>query len=1024
MNRQSCHTKSGCPFFVCLLLCFSIPLFSPAQQLNFRNYSVEDGIAQSQVYALCEDSRGFLWIGTRGGGLTRFDGLNFKTYTVRDGLSSNYISAILEDSCHQMWIGTNNGLCLYDGSHFKRYFPEQDSTAIHIQSMTRDRSGVLWLATNAGIYTFSGTTFQRFESALAHQNVLSIFADHQGAMWAAGIEEGLIRIKRKQAGSGFDITPFTKGSGLGKIPIQCIQEDVKGNIWVGTFGMGCFVFDGTSFVRMSKNTDLNTKRILDIKPDSKGNMWIATLTEGVCRWDSNDSTFLFLKEKDGLSNNHVRCILQDSRADYWFGTSGGGLSKYYGQSFTNYTKNNGLSSNFVYSVFRDSRQRLWLGTGEKGLCRYDGKSFFPFAGEHQIQNLKIKAIAEDANGSIWFGTDGQGIYTYSEKEFKGMPELHGKYIRCILKDSKQNMWVATAGAGIYEFSPSENKNRKYEVAEIFRNTTGSSRDRVNCLVEDSKGRIWFGTETNGIGYIENDRIVRTFSQRDGLASDQVRSMKLDKSGNLWIGTADAGLSRLRISDKSFRFETINLTNGLTSANVYLLASDEQNNLIVGTESGLDKLMLDQEGHVLEIRHYGKTEGFTGIETCQNAAFNDTNGVIWFGTINGLTAYNPHNKTRNSLPPILRISSISLFYQPIEKTAYADYVGKWGTIIKPLIFHYNQNHIGFDFNGINLSSPENVNYQWKLNGFDKSWSPAGIRHEATYSNLPPGDYTFEFKAANEDGVWNTVPASLHFIILKPLWLRTWFLVLCSCLALILGVLLLRRRENRLQRKSKELHNKLQTEKLLIELEQKALRLQMNPHFIFNALNSIQASISQNNEDTARYFLAKFSKLMRLILEHSSNALITLEEEIKVLDLYLSIEKFSGGDSFDYVIDVEPGLSCDDIFLPPMLIQPFTENSIIHGFHGLKRRAELLITFKLTDGFLECTVSDNGIGRTLARQNNLAQQDQHHKATALRVTQERLDLLNPAARAKSLEIIDLLDESGQVKGTKVMLRIPLS
>lgn len=1013
--------KTGCPIFLFLFLWACTPLLSFGQQFNFKNYSVEDGVAQSQVYAICEDSRGFLWIGTRGGGLTRYDGLNFKTYTVRDGLSSNYIFSILEDSSHQMYIGTNSGLSVYDGLTFKNYHPGPDSTSVHILAMSKDNTGTIWLATSDGIYTYSHETVRRFESCFPHQNVFCIFKDHSGTIWAGSGENGLAEINKSGTGSGYRIHLFAKGSGLGKNSIQCISEDKSKHLWIGTYGMGCFLFNGKSFVRTSRSAEMNKNIVLDIKPDANGNMWIATLASGVSRWDCHDSTFTFLKEKEGLSNNHVRCILQDTRGNYWFGTSGGGISKYYGQPFTNYTKENGLSSNFVYSVFRDSRDRLWLGTGEKGACMFDGKSFYPFSGKEGFQNDKVKAIAEDSKGLIWFGTDGQGVLVYNEKEFQRIPELHGKYIRCIIQDSRQNMWVATAGSGIYEFSPRTDKKKKYDVLNLHFGS-GGSKDRINCLVEDKKGRIWFGTESSGIGFIEEGKITKTFTKRDKLASDLVKSMVIDKSGDLWIGTAGAGVSRLRLSGGTFGFETFDLSSGLTSANVYLLATDTMNNLFIGTESGVDKLIPDQEGHILEIKHFGKTEGFTGIETCQNAVYSDKTGIIWFGTINGLTAYTPHNKPKNKLAPALRLSGISLFYKPLEKTTYSAHAGKWGEIIKPLIFPYDQNHISFDFDGINLSSPENVLYQWRLDGFDKSWSPAVSRHNATYSNLPPGDYTFEFKASNEDGVWNENPSSLHFVILKPFWLKTGFILFCCGGFLALATVLFRWRTNTLVRKSEELRVKLETEKLLIELEQKALRLQMNPHFIFNALNSIQASISQNNEETARYYLAKFSKLMRMILEHSASSVIPLEEETKVLDAYLSIEKFSSGDQFDYKIEIETGLDPDEISLPPMMIQPFVENSIIHGFKASGERGMINVSFSRKNSFLECTVTDNGIGRALARQNNRAQQDQHHKSTALRVTQERLDILNTEKTQKSLEITDLVHEDGKAAGTKVVIRIP--
>jgi hypothetical protein len=435
------------------------------------------------------------------------------------------------------------------------------------------------------------------------------------------------------------------------------------------------------------------------------------------------------------------------------------------------------------------------------------------------------------------------------------------------------------------------------------------------------------------------------------------------------------------------------------------------------EFGADK-------HLLQVKHFGKEEGFAGIETCQNASFRDKDGTLWFGTVSGLTSFNPHNKLPNSLPPLIRITGVSLFYQPIEKTPYADHIGNWGQLAKPLLLPYNENHVSFDFTGINLSAPENVNFQWKLTGFDKSWSPPSRHKEATYSNLPPGAYVFEVKSCNEDGVWNKEGACLSFTILKPFWLKTWFLALASVSTLFLILILFRWRLNRIRKKSDAEKRQLETEKSMLELEQKALRLQMNPHFIFNALNSIQSQISENNEQSARYHLARFSKLMRRTLDNSRNALIPLEEEVQALENYLSLEQFSSGNTFDFEIKVDENIVPEEDLIPPMMIQPFVENCIIHGFKHLDRRGKIIISFNKLPRFLECSITDNGRGMSGAREEKKTQQESHHKSTALIVTQERLDLMNPDGKFKTLEIKDLLDSSGIVCGTHVVLRVSLS
>lgn len=1003
--------------FIFLFLLLTMGGFS--QQYNFHNYSVKDGVAQSQVFSLLQDHRGYLWMGTRGGGLTRFDGTEFKTFSIKDGLTNNYVSCVKEDAAYNVWIGTNNGLCEYNGLVFKKYYPQGEHTQCSVQDIAFDAQGRKWLATNAGVFLQDNKGFTNITELLQEKNriINTIHADCKGNVWY-GNSEGLFRIT--ETNGKYSVIKYDKARGFMNNSITCINEDQEGNLWMGTYGDGAYVYDGKRFFRIDLQLELYKQTVLDIYFDSRDNVWLSTLSHGVCQYNRVSKSFSWLTEQEGLSNNHVRSTIQDKSGNYWFGTSGGGVCNYFGKQFTVYDKSSGLGGNFIYSIFRDSRNRLWIGTSDRGLSLLDSSRFYNFNQSNGFENVKIKAIAEDDNGILYFGTDGQGVYTYDGSGFSTIEELNKKYIRAMVKDKDGNLWIATAGAGLYQLKPGSPK----PVVKNYSTKEGLLHNRLTCLLYDKTGRLWYGTENNGIGYLFNGAIQKTaISTTNGLPSNAIRCMAEDKTGYLWLGTAGDGIASMPFYQGDFRIKTYNHTNGLMSSNIYLICTDVHNNLFTGTETGLDYVYLDKDRKPLEIKHYSKGEGFTGIETCQNAVFTDADGTIWFGTINGLTKYNPANQVKNDHEPITNITNVKLAYEPISTTAFKNYVSDWNTV-SSLELPYDQNHLTFDFLAINFSNPDAVKYRWMLKGFDKDWSPASTTREITYSNLSSGSYTFMVKACNEDAVWNKQPVELAFHISPPFWLRWWFITLVIITIAGLVFALFKWRINRIKAKAAEEQKKTQMEKEILELEQKALRLQMNPHFIFNALNSIQSQIGTDNEQAARYYLAKFSRLMRQILDNSRQATITLEEEVNTLENYLLIEKFCNGDRFDYRITVDAALEKDYIKIPPMLLQPFIENAIKHGLKYIhEKRGMIEVTFSEKDNFLECTVADNGIGRTKAEEMNQNSKETYHQSTALLVTQERLDLLQEDKNIRSLEIIDLYDTAGSALGTKVIVRIPL-
>lgn len=1009
-----------------LLLAVSLN-YARSQHYNFRNYSVKDGVAQSQVYSLLQDKRGFIWMGTRGGGLTSFDGQHFKTYTEKDGLVNNYVYALKEDRQGLLWIGTNNGLSRYNGREFTTLRPGGLKDPFWVMDFVFGQNDQVWIASNQGLYLFEKGVFTSIYASLSLEPsmVNCVLYDRKGRVWI-GTGKGLFQVIPEQ-GKGFRMLSLGKNSHYMNNAITCLREDSQGNIWIGTYGDGAYVYNGKTFSRPDKKGELYRQTVLDIYFDRSDQVWFATLYNGAMQLDRQSNSFQSLEEKDGLSNNHVRSILQDNTGNYWFGTSGGGVCHYFGKQFTTFNTSSGLGGDFIYSIHRDREKRLWVGNSQKGLSCLTDSGFVQFDAGNGFIDTKVKAIGEDLSGRLFFGTDGKGLYIYEDGVFSLIDQMDRKYVRSIIRDLDGDMWVATAGHGIYRV----HENNGALEFKNFTTEDGLLYNRITSLCVDKLNRVWYGTETNGLGFIAKGKVHATrIRSEQGLASNAIRSLCIDQRGFLWVGTAGSGLSRIPIYE-SIQGQAVEIRNfsfaaGLNSANIYLMTIDQNQNLIVGTEAGLDHVMLDANGDFTSIKHYSKGDGFTGVETCQNAVFNDLDGTLWFGTINGLSHFNPASAVKNTHEPILHIQDVKLFYESLRNTSYKSAIGDWNQV-EELSFPYNQNHLSFDFLAVNLSNSEGVRYQWKLAGFDQEWSPVTSEHQIVYSNISPGNYLFLVKSRNEDGVWNQKPVAIKIHIDQPYWMNWWFIALEVFVGALLLFLLIFWYTKRIRSQENEEKRKLQLEKNLVELEQKALRLQMNPHFIFNALNSIQALIGTGNEQQARYYLAKFSGLMRQILDNSRNAFISLEEEIKTLENYLMVEQFCNGNRFDYEISVGEGLETDYIKVPPMLIQPFIENAIKHGMRSTNQdekteRSHIAVHFEEMEQSLCCTVTDNGIGRVRAQELKDQSMEKYHESTALVVTQERLELFN--TKGASLEIIDLYDDEKKACGTQVRIQIPLN
>jgi two-component sensor histidine kinase len=412
---------------------------------------------------------------------------------------------------------------------------------------------------------------------------------------------------------------------------------------------------------------------------------------------------------------------------------------------------------------------------------------------------------------------------------------------------------------------------------------------------------------------------------------------------------------------------------------------------------------------IELTSFGKQEGFAGVECNTNGMWEDKNGTMWFGTVNGLIKHEPFNFKKNHTENVLNIQNIKLVN---EDTLLDDQTE----------LPSNYNTLAFYYRGVCLTNPDKVLYEKKLEGLEKNWSPPSNEDYSKYANLAPGKYTFRVKSSNNEGLWSNNEASFSFRIKPPFYLTWWFLLLTAFLvfALFYGIFMARIFNIKRQQKA-ELDRKVEMSKV----ELKALRSQMNPHFIFNSLNSIQHYIFNSKSDEAIKYLSKFARLVRIILNNSEKPTVTVGEDLEALKLYLELEQMRFEDKFDYEITVDPSVDIDYDIMPPLLMQPYVENAILHGLNPMSEKGKLMIRLDSKNNFLICTIIDNGIGREKAAEIKRTMPFSKHRSLGMKITEERLKILNEINSSRlSVNICDLKDENGMPAGTKVELFVPLN
>lgn len=979
------------------LLSFIFILFSGfSQQYNFIEYTVEDGLAQNQVYSILQDQQGYLWMATTGG-VSRFDGHEFINYTQRDGLIKNHVYELYLDEEGNIWMGCVGGISKWDGKKFHNYFFPPSLVNNRTTSITRDHKNRLWIGTNGGgLLELKDNVFYSYENEIAIPSnfINALFFDKENTLWI-GTKEGLSLMKDE----GFQKSEFLE---LNSVYVSHLTEGKKGEIIVSTFGEGSFLIKN-NIKQISVSDGITTDWIRKmVYHDSLG--YVMASKFGLSFLLSSGKT-INISEQNGLEFTDIKNIFIDNESNLWLATNGVGALKFSGLAFQNYTVQDGLPANEILSIQQLSNGDMLLGTLRNGLCIRKNDSCKHLYDE--LSNPTVWSILPEKD-NIWLATS-QGItllkngksdfFVHNDSD---KTSLADNRVTAIFKDKKNQIWFGHR-EGISKYNNGKFENYGYQ--------DGFTGMNIRTILEDNKGNLLCGAE-DGI-YLFNPHTKHSEKIEVGDNIDKkVFCLSKDKYGKIWIGT-DNGLYR-KDGDK---FHFISLGEDSRRNFINFLQLEGKNKLWIGTNYGVYCLEIKEETESdPKVKTFTSHEGIKNLECNLNASFIDSEGHLWFGTAGSLVKLDSDLlKDDEAENHQVDIRKLTINY---DRQLSADEL-KNGLRLKP-----NENRLVFDFIKMCFSNPENVSYSFRLKGWDEKWSPLSKTSQAVFSNLPSGEYEFEVKAMDKNGNWTNI-SRLSFTILTPFYKRWWFIGLMTSLALFIIYIVYRWR---LIEKEKKLQSeKLSYQNKLLELEHQSLNASMNRHFIFNALNSIQYYINRQDRISANRYLSSFAKLIRKNLDSSAESgnIVSLAEEMERIELYLQLEHMRFNNKFEFFIEEEGIIDKESINVPAMLLQPFIENSIWHGI--LPKKNEGKIWLKLTEqkNGIHFLIKDNGIGIEASKEERKKSVDVHD-SKGMKITYGRVALLKKITGQKILlkGPYDWKDKDGNIGGAEVNIFIPFT
>lgn len=994
-----------------------------------KTYTTTDGLAYNNVQSICQDKNGFYWIATWDG-LSRFDGYEFKNFfhVPEDSTSFPFFSLdkVLVDDANNLWVfSEGKPAALYDRvkERFHRVFIDSGSGAM-LGDIVNGPDSCIWMTHAAmvtGYNAFTGKiksyriTDSSGGSGFPDNTARSVSFDNKGKMWLFYFEGKNYRVYSENKRSTGEIT-FRYAGILSPKNLLSISERntfFLFNIFVTDSGRTYFFTKyGLYYVDKQSDSIVDFKGSPEIAEFSGAhNLLWADDISGIHIVDQNSKKIINIETKQ---NSFLEAAYIDNFGNLWTGETNHthenvGLNRYsqIPHYFRNYlTESSEVNSfNLVFPVVKDLYGSIWAGTRNHSYLyeiQADGKTAKLDFNKYRdvIPDSKARSLACDSL-NIWIGTNNSQLLKYNIKNRQLSviyPTLldtsDGKIVfQKILITGKD--LVINGGFGVYKY---DGESGKISIKKRY-----SRSGTTFTIVSDGSDGYWLGHYTNEVEHLDR-KFNTTFRKRLGTEANVVAHICPGDSNDIWVALQGGGLGHYNLSTRKYNvFSTL---SGLSSNVIYGILKDKRGKLWLSTNDGISRF----DPLTAKFRNFGIKDGLVIREFNSDSYFIDDNGVMYFGGVGGMVAFNPGdvfmNLNEDRIPEIIITGlKVSGRVRDFNRPLYT---------LDTLRLQKGDNNFQLSFACLNIKTPELAKFRYRLNGKDNEWFEADPKSRMiSFMNLAHKNYTLEIETKIDEGDWlgnKKIHIDIPDRFFEIIWVRLFavlFILICVAAAIAVYI-------QNLKYKAKQTND---------ELRLSALRGQMNPHFIFNSLNSINYFIAIEDKKAVNDYIADFSRLIRSILNNMSSEYIPLEKEIESVNDYLKLEHMRFSDKFDYSLDYSSALNLDEISVFPGMVQPFIENAIWHGFSSLENRKGFLsIEYLRGSGdSIKCIIKDDGIGRTLAKSTSGKQNGKRSRGTD--IVRERLVIINQSLKKEyKLKIEDLFTDRPET-GTIVTIEIPV-
>lgn len=1016
---------------ITLFAALSSGITMQAQQPAFSHLSTAEGLSDNNVNWAARDKNGILWIATTEG-LNSFDGNRITTYYKQQypQLTDNNIIRILIDNENRVWIRTaGHYLTMLDERRQFHKVPVGDTT---------DSTGItsFFLTQQHGLIVLKGAThfLQQKGNPVQFEKASYPFQE---------------KLKGGISFSYFlanDMGVYYKNSRLIVIDYKTMKlvlehpfPGLTAANYIANDELLLFTTKADVFYRFSISQKKTVKEYRNIT--DQHNAPITGDLRNVTRIDSN--RFAFTTFFAGL----YILDIQTNKVQHWvhdpldMRSIGGNNTLYLRYDTSGYlfvtTQTSGLHyyklnekplssrlyfmdadkqvfDGYIQSLAAGKENILWMGAQDR-LIRWDKKNdktaFIPVRladGTDIMGRETIRETDIDENGDLWVGSSRYGVFVFDSQLKKIMqftdsmpgnkPGLPSNHVNAMCRDNAGNWWVGTI-RGVCLISATNH------TVQLFNDHPQlAAVSKLNCteLWKDEKGNMWIGSTRGAWYYDFEKKLLRNYSTKEGLPHNTVYAVNNDNNGNTYFAT----LGGLAVLSPNGNIQNYTRSNGLRNDRCEEILKDKKGYLWIGNLNCI--IRFDPSSKTFTVFEDGI--GFSHGGYRIRCGIINAEGEMFWGTDKGVIYFYPEQVSNTT-------HTITPFIHSMQAGPNTYYFTRNERIRLP----YNTSSFVFSFSSGELTGDTKNQFQYRLAGIDNDWVNPIHTGQAIYSKLPPGHYKFHVRASADGINWHEAAYTADLIIEQPWWKQTWFRILCIALATgMIGFVYIhfqRRRKNKMAMLL--LNTKMAETKFL------NLRLQMNPHFLFNSLSAIQHLIVSGQTNKAYKYLTVFSNLLRSLLNFAEKNFIPLEDEIRMLNMYTELESLRFDETFTWNITMDETLTAEEVFVPSLMVQPFAENAIWHGLLHKEGKKELTIRFSAaTDDFLSCIIEDNGIGREKAgqiKESNISARMRESKGIS--IIRERLDLLQQkTGKPANLEITDLYDIHDRPAGTRVKITIP--